>query len=207
MNHLRIPIIVNGFARDSCLPRESSLLAFAAEFVWRRPSDMAADSCLSGVPGNWLMNGEPHMSTRFLRLSHRFPRRFASWFMGMLLILAFPVLVFVPGFHSPTQRHPSEVKSPIYTIGDAGYELALQEGRRVIKFGPLPWNLYPGGRAFLSLEEAAAFRARQPDPHRWSIYELSGDLERDTHRVGNELFTNKPLVLTEAVVDDGISRN
>jgi hypothetical protein len=75
---------------------------------------------------------------------------------------------------------------PIYTLGArSSYSLALQNGTKVLKFGPIFGGVYPGGLAFASAQEARAHLEDNGwDPVRWSVYQLSGDYcldSRDGH--------------------------
>jgi hypothetical protein len=85
---------------------------------------------------------------------------------------------------------------PLYTIGERDtYSPALAEGKKVVKFGPMFFGLYPGGLAFAAPHEARAYlEDHNWDPQRWSVYRLSGDFERDS---ANGHVSRALLVLEE----------
>lgn len=89
--------------------------------------------------------------------------------------------------------------APIYTIGEVkGYGEALAAGKRVVKFGPMFWGLYPGGLAFETADVAHAYLSDQGlDHNKWSVFSLSGDYNIDA----TEGFTNKSLLVLKQAKD------
>ena len=103
---------------------------------------------------------------------------------------------------SPTQR--VDTSQPVFTIGDIGYLQALRENKRIIKFGPMFWGLYPGGLAFSTPDQAAAFIHSHKDQldwfsSGWAVYELSGDFNRDTREIDGSRYLNRSLFITGQV--------
>ena len=79
---------------------------------------------------------------------------------------------------TPIERH--NISTPIYTIGDKTYDLALNDKKTVVKFGPMFMGLYSGGLAFSSPEEAKKYMFENNwDKNKWDIYLLSGDYDID----------------------------
>jgi hypothetical protein len=92
------------------------------------------------------------------------------------------------------------VETPIYTIGDADFAVALNKNRSVRKLGPLPLGLYRGGVAFNSVKAARRYlRESGHEADGWGVYELSGDYELDTQEIdGRRYITRTMLVLCRA---------
>lgn len=112
-------------------------------------------------------------------------------------------LLAAPNYITPTQRE--EISRPVYTVGDANYTEALEDGRNVVKFGKLPLGLYRGGMAFETVEEAESYLSKIGKQQQgWGVFELSGDFELDTYSVGDKYHTNKPLLVTRRV--NGVER-
>ena len=124
--------------------------------------------------------------------------KFVKYFAVVLLLSALAIWFGVKDALNPLQR--TEIHQPIFTIGDANYQKALSEGKKVVKFGQMFWGLYPGGLAFSSPSEALAFaRDNQNTLDKflsgWAIYELSGDLAQDTYIKANQRYLNKSLLV------------
>lgn len=99
---------------------------------------------------------------------------------------------------SPTIR--GEITMPIYTLGDGNYGKALAEEKKIVKFGPMFWGLYPGGLAFASVEDAKAYLAANAAEFNslskdWQVYRLSGDFLLDTRKEGDLSYLNKSLLV------------
>ncbi|MEH6473681.1 MAG: hypothetical protein V7752_20855 [Halopseudomonas sp.] len=99
----------------------------------------------------------------------------------------------------------TEISQSIFTIGDANYQQALNEGKNIVKFGQMFWGLYPGGLAFSDPSKAEAFiRSNKSVLDKfssgWAIYELSGDLILDTEQMGKQRYLNKSLLVRRLVI-------
>ena len=97
-----------------------------------------------------------------------------------------------------------DIQHTVYTIGDSAYQRSLSEGKRVVKFGPAFWGLYPGGLAFPTSEKAEAYYLQNREQFaavgsRWIVAELSGDLELDTYAEEHQRYLNKSLFVTRIV--------
>lgn len=122
-------------------------------------------------------------------------------FIGIFIISTIIYFGVKDGF-PPLKR--SNIKTPIYTIGDVSYLESIKEGKSVVKFGPLFWGLYPGGLAFNSPEQAKKYLSDHKEAFysisdQWMIFELSGDYDLDTYSKENTVFTNKSLLATKLV--------
>ena len=90
----------------------------------------------------------------------------------------------------PTIRE--NITDSIFTIGDKTYTKALNNGLRVVKFGPMFFCIYPGGKAFRSKSEAHEFMHKNNwDSSKWDVFKLSGDYKLDV--TGNNI--NKSLLV------------
>jgi hypothetical protein len=101
---------------------------------------------------------------------------------------------------TPLQR--DNIDKPIYTIGDLNYEKAISAGKKVVKFGPAFWGIYPGGLAFEDVSKAEAFFKAQKQKFSavssdWGIYKLSVDFKLDTVKNGELFYLNKSLFVSE----------
>lgn len=126
--------------------------------------------------------------------------KIVKYLLIIVLLLALVVWLGVKDALHPTVR--AEIKQPIFTIGDLNYQQALQDGKNVVKFGPMFWGLYPGGLAFSHPDEAVAFiSGNQPMLDKfssgWAVYELAGDFALDTQQVGKRRFLSKSLLVKQ----------
>lgn len=119
---------------------------------------------------------------------------------GVLAALVLLVVAGGLGFSSyatPTIR--TSIEAPIFTIGDANYAVAMSEGRKVVKFGPLPLGIYPGGMAFKDRDSADRHldtMGKRSDG--WKVYRLSGEFLQDTYDSGGQSYINKSLLVIES---------
>ena len=98
--------------------------------------------------------------------------------LSILLIIAMIAFIEFGRKSTPIERH--NISTPIYTIGDKTYDLALNDKKTVVKFGPMFMGLYSGGLAFSSPEEAKKYMFENNwDKNKWDIYLLSGDYDID----------------------------
>ena len=121
----------------------------------------------------------------------------------VVLLLAVTVWFGVKDALNPIQR--TDISQPVFTIGDANYLQALNEGKHIVKFGRMFWGLYPGGLAFTTHDEALDFTRTNQNllenfSTGWAIYELSGDLSQDTYLHGNQRYLNKSLLVAHQSV-------
>lgn len=114
--------------------------------------------------------------------------------LALLVVIGVSAIYWLQSFATPTVRE--HVDNPLFTIGDATYAQALGQGKNIVKFGPLPLGLYPGGMAFDNAEEAAAYldKLNPPNPN-WNVYVLSGDYQLDTYENAGQRYTDKSLLV------------
>lgn len=98
----------------------------------------------------------------------------------------------------PMQRE--QISKPIFTLGDHSYQAAVSGEKRVLKFGPMFWGLYPGGLAFKTREEAVSYMLKHQSQLEtvskgWAVYQLSGDFDMDTYLSGEQMYINTSLVV------------
>lgn len=102
-------------------------------------------------------------------------------------------------YRKPTIR--AEVAEPLFTVAGADYSKALNEGKKIVEFGPLPGSaFYAGGLAFKQPEEALVWlKSSGKFDQGWRVFELSGDFALDTHLVRGLPYTNKTLLVNREV--------
>ncbi len=102
-------------------------------------------------------------------------------------------------YRKPTIR--AEVNEPLFTVAGGDYSKALNEGRKVVEFGPLPGSaFYAGGLAFKQPEEALVWlKSAGKYDQGWRVFELTGDFALDTHLVRGLPYTNKTLLVSREV--------
>jgi len=127
-----------------------------------------------------------------------------KYFIVALLLSSTVIWLGIKDAVSPMQR--AEINQPIFTIGDANYQQALNEGKNIVKFGKMFWGLYPGGLAFSTPDKAQSFIYANKDEldkfsSGWAIYELSGDFVLDTEKVGELRHLNKSLMIVRSVIE------
>lgn len=99
------------------------------------------------------------------------------------------------------RRHSSPwvrgaVAIPIFTVGDESFSRDLAKGEKVIKYGPMFFGLYHGGRAFAMVSEAVEYlESENKDLSKWGVYLLAGDYLLDVDRTGPEHHINKTLLV------------
>jgi len=103
---------------------------------------------------------------------------------GIIITVSIAVLIGIAAVFeigkNATPINRNDISSPIYTIGDKSYELALKENKAVVKFGPMFMGMYPGGLAFSNPEAARKYMIENDwDVKKWDVYQLSGDYDRD----------------------------
>ncbi len=121
------------------------------------------------------------------------------------IVVAFVIFVAVVGisglalknYATPMQR--DNIAVPLYTVGDANYAAALNEGKNIVKFGRLPFNMYSGGLAFSKPLDAREYLRSVGKEEDWGVYLLSGDFELDTKLVNGERYTTKSLLVIDRV--------
>lgn len=112
----------------------------------------------------------------------------------LAVALGFGVLLEYRRVLVPTSR--DVVVHPIYTVGDRGMLRELATGKRVVKFGPMFFGLYPGGFAFRAPEDARDYlNARRLDTNKWRVYELAGEFDKDSYLHGARNHISKTLVV------------
>ncbi len=102
---------------------------------------------------------------------------------------------------NPLER--DNIQQPIYTIGDLNYAESLANNKKIVKFGPAFWGLYPGGIAFSDANQAAEYIKNNKEllnefSDGWAIYQLSGDFALDTEKKGENHYTNKSLFVVRS---------
>lgn len=126
----------------------------------------------------------------------RWMRRLAVTALCLVIVMVIGGLSF-KRFVTPVMR--SEVERSLYTVGDANYEAALNNGKNIVKFGRLPFGLYAGGLAFSDPQEAWEYLQIIGKDQEWGVYRLSGDFELDTKLVEDQRYTTVSLVVLEGV--------
>ena len=119
-------------------------------------------------------------------------RRIAAVLGSLLVMLAIGALL-LKNYATPVQR--DNINVPLYTIGDENYAAALKNGKNIVKFGRLPFGIYPGGLAFddpLDAQEYLRSIGKESD---WGVYQLSGDYELDTKLVNGKRCTTESLLV------------
>ena len=132
----------------------------------------------------------------------RWLRRIAVVSVVFVALVAVGGLVFK---HYATPMRRDNINVPVYTVGDANYAAALNEGKNIVKFGRLPFGIYPGGIAFddpLQARENLKEIGKEAD---WDVYQLSGDFALDTKPIESRRYTNKSLLVVRRVGRDSIS--
>lgn len=110
------------------------------------------------------------------------------------IVLAAAVGIGLTSYATPTLRN--SIQTPVFTIGDHNYALAMHENKKVVKFGPLPFGIYPGGIAFRDHKVAAEHLddlGKRKDG--WGVYRLSGDFQLDTYEYDGRSYINKSLLV------------
>jgi hypothetical protein len=124
-------------------------------------------------------------------------RRLAFLFTAFVLVVAAGA-IFLKSYATPTIRN--QVNTPLFTVGDGNYSVALSEGKNIVKFGRLPFGIYPGGISFDNAKEARQYIEEQGKSEEgWQVYLLSGDFELDSSLISGRRHTNKSLLVVEAV--------
>lgn len=118
----------------------------------------------------------------------------------IILIIFISVIIWLGMRDTFTPFVRENITKPIYTIGDLNYEKGLKSNKKVVKFGPAFWGIYPGGLAFQSINEAKEYFEAEKDNfykinEKWAIYVLSGDFEKDTTETENNSYINKSLLV------------
>ena len=92
----------------------------------------------------------------------------------------------------------SGIEEPIYTIANNDYSVAISKRKRVVKFGPMFWGLYPGAIAFKTPEDASAYmKKKEMNEEELAVYRLSGNYESDVNQEGEPHRINKSLIMIE----------
>jgi hypothetical protein len=127
------------------------------------------------------------------------------WMLTLVMagVCGFGIYQWFEKYKIPTIR--AEVQAPLYTVAHPDEIKAIQEGRQVVQFGPMPGNAYyAGGLAFKQPEEALVWlKSTGKYEEGWRVYELSGDYEIDTHLVRGLPHTNKTLLFVKEVPMQG----
>ena len=120
---------------------------------------------------------------------------------GFLMALIVVGALFLRSWATPLIR--DDISKKLFTVGDETYATALADGKNVVKFGSLPFGIYPGGVAF---DDVGAARDHLTELGKadsgWAVYELSGDFEKDTYDVGGSHYTDKSLIVVRQVEDN-----
>jgi hypothetical protein len=127
-----------------------------------------------------------------------------AWTFAALAAVVVLAGVSFSSFATPLRRET--IQTPIYTIGDGNYSRALDDGKNIVKFGPLPLGLYTGGIAFDNQEDAwNHLREVGKQNDGWGVYRLSGDFDLDTYQTGARRYTDKSLLVIARSDRDGQS--
>jgi len=123
-------------------------------------------------------------------------------FLSFLVVAALTVWFGVKDALLPSERAGNE--NSIYTLGNDGYRDALESGKRVVKFGPMFWGIYPGGLAFSSPREARNYFQANSQvflsaDQVWSVYQLAGDFHDDTYEKDGQKYIKKSLIVFKLV--------
>jgi hypothetical protein len=130
-----------------------------------------------------------------------------GWIRRLLVAAALTVTVVVTGgfafknYATPVQR--ANIEQPLYTVGDANYAVALNKGKNILKFGRLPFGVYPGGLAFSDPQDAWEHLRSIGKDQEWGVYQLTGDFELDTKLVDDQRYTTVSLAVI-GVVEPGV---
>ena len=134
---------------------------------------------------------------------HRKPRRLKIFAIGIAVLLTIGTVVRTIFISYATPLIRTSTDNPIYTVGDSSYAVALSHGKGIVKFGRLPLGIYQGGLAFESPEAAATYLGQSGhSSDGWGVYELSGDLEKDTYVDNDQRFLNVSLSVVRAITDE-----
>ena len=103
-------------------------------------------------------------------------------------------------YQQPVLR--TEVTEQLFTVDTSDVAKAVEEGKKVVEFGPLPGSaFYAGVPAFKQPEEALVWlKSTGKYEQGWRVFELSGDFTLDTHLVRGLPYTNKTLLVNKEVV-------
>jgi hypothetical protein len=102
-------------------------------------------------------------------------------------------------YQQPVLR--TEVNEPLFTVDTSAVARAVEEGKKVVEFGPLPGSaFFAGVPAFKQPEEALVWlKSTGKYDLGWRVFELSGDYALDTHLVRGLPYTNKTLQVNREV--------
>ena len=121
-------------------------------------------------------------------------RRRLFIFLALFVVAVVVGGLFLKNYVTPTIR--TEINTQLLTVGDENYSVALAGDKKIVKFGRLPFGIYPGGVAFDDADEAAEYLEEIGKVESgWKVYVLSGDFELDTILAGERRFTNKSLLV------------
>ena len=128
--------------------------------------------------------------------------KYIKYFALIFTMLVTTVWLGIKDAIVPMKR--TEISQAIYTIGDGNYKTALNDGKNIVKFGPMFWKLYPGGMAFATPNQARDFIQNNKEgldqfSSGWAIYQLSGDLSLDTYQIDKQRYLNKSLFIKSIV--------
>jgi hypothetical protein len=128
-------------------------------------------------------------------------RKYLEYLACVVVVAASAAAVYFWFEHYKTPMVRGEIESPLFTVGSADYSAAMQQGKKVVEFGPLPGSaFYAGGVAFRTPEEALEWLVHSGKYDKgWRVYELTGDFELDTHMVRGLPHTNKSLLVSREV--------
>jgi hypothetical protein len=113
---------------------------------------------------------------------------------AIIIILAVLSVMEVRRHSSPWIR--GGVAIPIFTIGDESFARDLAKGKKVVKYGPMFFGLYHGGRAFAMISEAVEYlESENKDLSKWGVYLLAGDYLIDVDRTKKPHSINKTLLV------------
>ncbi|MCG7588186.1 hypothetical protein, partial [Photobacterium sp. OFAV2-7] len=84
------------------------------------------------------------------------------------------------------------------------YAESIAQNKKVVKFGPAFWGIYPGGIAFREAKEAEEYIDNNKEllnefSAGWAIYQLSGDFALDTKKKGDSHYINKSILVVKSV--------
>ncbi len=125
--------------------------------------------------------------------------RAAAVLLGIVFLLGLLGYVWFQNHARPYQR--SNIDASLFTVGDASYAQAMEDGKQVVTIGRMPLGLYPGGLAFSDPEDARQYLRDQNQTGQWGIYRLSGDYGLDTTDVNGQRYTTRSLMVIERLPD------
>ena len=126
----------------------------------------------------------------------RFRHRFITCVVVIVTLVVCGGLL-LKNYATPKQR--DDIETALFTVGDENYAKALSEGKNIVKFGRLPFGVYPGGIAFDKPSDAWNYLREIGKEDQWRVYQLSGDFELDAQKFSDQHYTIHSLLVIKSV--------